>query len=210
LVEGSNTKTLTDVIGVIAGALDPLEPADRTRVLRAVGALLNEGDGGVGDEFGGGVGAGAGVGTSGAAAAAATPGQSLGTIRQFLAVKRPESAIEQLACLGYFKEKAGGVAQYKTKDLTALNHDAGGGRIGNPAQAMDNAKKAGILVAVPGGNAKLSILGEQLVEALPDRDAVKAVRSNVRAPRRGRKRTAGAKKAAAKKAPARKAVPRSR
>ncbi len=65
---------------------------------------------------------------------------------------------------------------FKTQDLTKLNTEAAGAKIGNSAQAVANATKiSGYLAASGGGKKQITSLGEQMVNALPDQEAVRKV-----------------------------------
>jgi hypothetical protein len=105
------------------------------------------------------------------------PGQdsdSLGTPKQFLAAKKPQTDVERIATLAFHLTYGGKQPHFKTKDLTKLNTDAAGPRLSNASFAARNAVNAGLLAAAGKGNKQISPLGEEVVKALPDRAAVKA------------------------------------
>lgn len=96
------------------------------------------------------------------------------TIKQFIAAKRPENEYQRVACLAYYLAHASGTPRFKTKDITQANTDAAVSKLANPAARVNDATgKYGYLTAAGGGTKQLSAFGEQLVEALPDRDKVK-------------------------------------
>jgi hypothetical protein len=67
------------------------------------------------------------------------------------------------------------MVQFKTADLTKLNREAAQPLIGNPAQAVDNATKISqYLTQAGGGKKQITPRGEAVVDALPDREKVKA------------------------------------
>lgn len=110
------------------------------------------------------------------------------TPKQFLAAKRPANDVQRIACLAYFLTHERRQQHFKTKDLTALNTEAAGLRVGNPAQAVANATKvSGYLAPAGGGSKQISAIGEAFVQALPDQPAALAAARNA-APKR-RKRT---------------------
>lgn len=113
--------------------------------------------------------------------------------KAFLANKNPETDIERIACLAYYLSKHNDQRTFSTKDLTELNLSAAGRQIGNPSQAAaDAVRKRGFLAAAGGGRRQITRVGEEVVEALPDREKVKAVTDKI--PRKKR-RKAKAKKA---------------
>jgi hypothetical protein len=105
--------------------------------------------------------------------------------KQFLLEKRPNTDIERVACLAYYLTHSRGQAQFKTEDIGRLNIEAAQVRFSNPAQAVKNALRKGFLAEVSRGEKQLSAIGEQYVNALPDREAAGAVFDSM-APRRRR------------------------
>lgn len=111
---------------------------------------------------------------------------SLGHIKDFLVKKDPSTLYERVACLAYYLEKVGGTTSFKANDIEKANADARQGKIDSvPDVLSDATRKYGFLSPVGGGRKALSAKGEALVEALPDRDRVKAALSKHR--RRGPK-----------------------
>ena len=98
--------------------------------------------------------------------------------KQFLVQRRPVNDVQRIACLGYFLTHLRVPPQphLKTADLSKLNTDAAQPKIGNAAQAVANATKISRYLAPAGGGKKqITPLGEQVVEALPDQEAVRRV-----------------------------------
>ncbi|MBY0371718.1 hypothetical protein K2X33_13620 [bacterium] len=105
--------------------------------------------------------------------------------QEFLRLKKPASGVEQITCLAYFLKKYRDVEQFKTKDLSALNIEAAGPRLSNVSVFARNAvSQRGYLNLIGGGRKQISDLGEQMVEALPDREKVSEVLKNYRTPRK--------------------------
>jgi hypothetical protein len=101
------------------------------------------------------------------------------TPKEFLRTKNPQSDVQRMACLGYYLNLQRGQSHFKTKELTALNQEAAGTPIGNPAQAVANATKQSHYLAPAGGGKKqITAFGEEVVDALPDQAAVKEVEKN--------------------------------
>jgi len=99
----------------------------------------------------------------------------LGTPKQFLALKAPETDVERVTVLGYYLTYARENPHFKTKELSELNVEAAGPRLSNASYAASNAqKKMGYLASGPGGTKQITARGEALVENLPDRAAAKA------------------------------------
>jgi hypothetical protein len=114
--------------------------------------------------------------------------------REFVSRKRPASNVERVACLAYYLDRYRSTPHFRTPDIVDLNTESAGPKFGNPSRDVDNADRgSGFLVTAGKGTKQLSVRGEALVEALPERDAVKAAMSEH--PYRPRKRDAGNKKA---------------
>jgi hypothetical protein len=139
----------------------------------------------------------AGVGgQTGVAPAAAGGGEpsELGTPRQFLASKSPTTDVERVTCLAYYLTYARNTPHFKTKELVELNTEAAGQKFSNPSQATANAKiRNGYLAEAGRGNRQITPLGEAVVLAMPDREAV--ARAIADGPRRVRRKSGPRKKA---------------
>jgi hypothetical protein len=113
--------------------------------------------------------------------------------KAFLASKKPSTAVEQIACLAYFLTYSESKPHFKTRDLTALNTRAAGTTFTNAAQASVAALRQNhyLTPAGKGGLRQITTLGEEVVKALPNRDAVKAAiathKGGKRKPRKRRK-----------------------
>ena len=136
-----------------------------------------------------------------AAKAAAEVGKGSGAglkPKDFIRQKQPATGVERIACLAYYLTHHRQQETFKTKDLTALNTEAAQPRLSNAAFDVRNATSQNQYLAPAGKGAKrVTGRGEAMVEALPDREAVKkALDDNPLAGRgrRGKKK----KKAAAK------------
>jgi hypothetical protein len=118
---------------------------------------------------------------------------NLGTPREFMAAKRPTTDVERVTCLAYYLTHARSTPHFKTKELTDLNREAAGAKISNPSQATANAKdRNGYLAEAGGGKRQITPLGEAVVPAMPDREAV--VKAIADAPKRVRRRPGPKKK----------------
>lgn len=114
------------------------------------------------------------------------------TPKVFLAQKKPLNAVERVACLGYFLAHHRGLTKFRNEDLMNLNDEAAQPRIGNIAQTVKNAiVQSGYLAADGEGLRQISARGEAIVQALPDREGVKAAQAEFPG---GRKRN-GSRKA---------------
>lgn len=100
--------------------------------------------------------------------------------KAFLLSKSPETDVERVACIAYFLTHFRGTPHFKTRDITTINIESAHRRFSNPTLAVDNATKMGYLVPSVKGSKQLSAFGEQIVEALPDREAVKELRDRGR------------------------------
>jgi hypothetical protein len=82
-----------------------------------------------------------------------------------------------------------------TDDITGLNTEAAQPPILNAPQIVrDTAQKYRYLTGAGDRNKQITVLGEAIVEALPDRDAVKAAIAEHRPSRRKKKRPSKTKK----------------
>lgn len=127
------------------------------------------------------------------------------TPKEFLATKQPTTDVERVACLAYYLTHRRDQKLFKTRDISALNTEAAQPKFSNAAYAVKNATSQNNYLAAGGkGQKQITHLGEQVVEALPDRDAVRAAIDA--APKKRRK--ASRKKTATKKRSARKTADR--
>ncbi|NEB95209.1 hypothetical protein [Streptomyces bauhiniae] len=95
--------------------------------------------------------------------------------RVFMTQKKPASLVERIACLAYYLTVYRGTPHFKTSDLVLLNTEAAAPRFGNASRDADNAdRQNGYLVSAGKGIKQLTPRGEAMVQALPDRGAVKA------------------------------------
>jgi hypothetical protein len=156
-------------------ALSSLKPDEKRRVLTWLWEKL---------EVGGAPPAGAQLPAGTAAAVnppnVATPGNL--TAKSFLAQKDPKTDAERITCLAYYLTHHKATPRFKTKALANANVDAAQPKFSNPAVAVMNAAGSKYLSAAGGGEKQITVLGEKLVDALPDRERVNALRK----PRRRR------------------------
>jgi hypothetical protein len=159
-------------------ALTPLEPEERQRAMTWLGETLD-----VEVEQTGG-------GTSGGGKQTDPTGQ---TPKEFLAEKEPTTDAERITVMAYYLTKARKVESFKTKELTDLNTEAAGHKFSNAATTAKNAiNQNGFLAQATGGNRQITALGEKVVEAMPNREAVAAVIA--KAPKRRKRSKAKTKK----------------
>lgn len=110
----------------------------------------------------------------GVAAPPIGPGSGV-TPKQFMAEKKPKTDAERITCLAYFLTHHRQTPQFKTKELTNLNKkEAAGSPFSNPAVAVSNATRDQYLAPAGGGKKQITVRGEAVVEALPDRAKVDA------------------------------------
>jgi hypothetical protein len=107
--------------------------------------------------------------------------------KDFMMQKQPRTDVERIACLAYYLTHYRDTPYLKTLDLNKLNTEAAQVKLSNAAYAVNNASKLGYLVPAANGHKQLSAVGEQFVQALPDRDAARLAMTNARKKRRARK-----------------------
>jgi Zn-dependent M16 (insulinase) family peptidase len=88
-------------------------------------------------------------------------------------------------CLAYYLAHYRDAPHFKTADIAKLNTEAAQRKFANTAYTLNNAATTGYFVGAMKGHKQLTSMGEQYVEALPDRAAAKAVveRSRPRKPK---------------------------
>lgn len=180
------------VVTAVAG----LEKDQQTSVLRWAADRLQLGSilPAIGTHPAGSLGATPPGGTGSMGAMPQGPPSSKPTAKEWMIQKKPNSDVERVTCLGVYLTRFGGEEIFNTKQLTAINRDAKQPPVGNPSQAVDNATKLQYLAIAGSGKKQVTPRGEALVDALPDREAVKRVlQEHPIKKRRGRK--AAAKKA---------------
>jgi hypothetical protein len=155
-----------EAMSVVFGALQALTPAEQGRVLSWVQEKLGvKAERRATAEFA-------------AGNAATAPGNSSEPLqvsaKRFLAEKKPVTDVERVACLAYYQTHSKGKSKFKTRELTELNKEAAQPPLSNPAFAVVNATNAKYLAPAGGGQKQITVRGETLVEALPDRDKVKS------------------------------------
>src|SRR5262249_32170920 len=105
--------------------------------------------------------------------------------KEFLRAKSPRNDTQRVACLAYYLTQQKNTAQFKAPDIKAMNHDARGADFANLSSTLANATVQNRFFApVGGGKRRLTNLGELVVEALPDQEAVKQIISGQRKPRK--------------------------
>jgi hypothetical protein len=105
--------------------------------------------------------------------------------KEFMLEKASRTDVDRVVCLAYYLSHYRDKPHFKTSDISKLNTEAAQRKLANAAYAVNNATQGGYLAQAPGGLKQLSVLGEQYVEVLPDREAGKAVLERLR-PRRSR------------------------
>lgn len=104
--------------------------------------------------------------------------------KHFMATKKPSSEIERLTCLAYYLYKYRNKPAFKTQDLNKLNREAAQPDFSNATVFARNAVQAEYLSKAGGGSKQITIFGEEIVEALPDREKVKKIIEGHRSRRR--------------------------
>lgn len=106
--------------------------------------------------------------------------------RAFIRIKRPVTDIQRVACLGYFVMETTGQQGFSSKEIGQANIDSGGTKINLP-RALDNATRRAKYLSSRGGNSKqLTTLGEDVVDALPDQQAVSELEAAAKVRKKGK------------------------
>ncbi len=81
--------------------------------------------------------------------------------------------MERVACLGFYLTHMKATPAFNTKDIETLNREASQGPFPETKVAVNNATRNGYMAPAGGGKKQITARGEELVNALPDREAVK-------------------------------------
>jgi hypothetical protein len=110
----------------------------------------------------------------GSGAPVSLPKEEAATAKTFVAGKRPTTDVERIACLAYYLTHFRDTPQFNAKDLANLNAEAAQPKMGNITRAVNNATHQNRFLSQAGsGKKQITVIGEALVEALPDRNRVK-------------------------------------
>ena len=120
------------------------------------------------------------------------------TPKEFILQKDPKTDVERIVCLAYYLTHYRETAHFKTLDLSKLNTEAAQRKFSNAAVAVRNAGSRGLVVPASRGHKQLSAMGEQFVQALPEREAAKGVLNRAK-PRRAKRSHPGGAKSGGKK-----------
>lgn len=97
------------------------------------------------------------------------------TAKQFMAQKKPKTDAERITCLAYYLTNYRQTPHFKTRELTDLNtKEAAGTPFSNAAVAVSNATRDQYLSPAGSGKKQITVRGEAVVDALPDREKVTA------------------------------------
>jgi hypothetical protein len=162
-----NKSVISESFKAIQTALEALEPLDATQREFALSMILK------------------GLGMSESAGFNGQKGPAQGgsnvaqtdiratTPKDFLKAKKPRTDLERVICLAYFLSHERDMPHFKTEDITALNTEAAGAKFANASATVRNAvSQSGFLSHAGAAKKQLAPLGEEVVEALPDREAV--------------------------------------
>jgi hypothetical protein len=104
-------------------------------------------------------------------------------------MKRPETDVQRVACLGYYLVHTTNKPGFSSKEVIQANTDSGGPSNINFTRALDNATRRSRYLSNRGPKEKqLTTLGEDVVVALPDQAAVGAIEAETRGRGKGRKK----------------------
>ena len=178
----TNDQSLYETVDALIKMLLPLDPSERLRAHRTVGAFF-----GFEDSY---IEVNRNAGNRASQNVSREPKFSSSdelTPKEFLLEKKPQTEVERVACLAHYLSHYRDVQQFKTIDISKLNTEAAQTKLSNASYTIGNAVRAGYLAAAAKGMKQLSAQGEQYVEALPDRDAAKEVK--LRKSKRSRKKS---------------------
>ena len=159
------------VVDKVVKNLLPLEPNNRLRVYRTVGTFF-----GIEDSYPKVTGNMDGRVPANASREPKFSSTEEPTPKEFLLQKRPNTNVERVACLAYYLTHFRNIPHFRNTDINKLNTEAAQIKLSNVSYTVNDAVKTGYLAIAAKGMKQLSAQGEQYVDALPDRDAAKAVK----------------------------------
>lgn len=110
------------------------------------------------------------------------------TAKAFMKAKKPMLDVQRVTCLAYYLTHAKSMPHFKTADITKLNTEAAQPALSNTTVAVDHATRTSqYLTTATGGKKQITPLGEAVVEALPNQEAVKAAVAEHGKPKRRKK-----------------------
>ena len=109
--------------------------------------------------------------------------------KQFIHEKDPRTDVERVTCLAYYFTHFRDTPAFKTLDISRLNTEAAQRKLSNAAAAIGNASRRGLITAAGKGLRQISAVGEQFVDALPDRDEAKVALSRLKPRRTAKSKT---------------------
>jgi hypothetical protein len=161
----AKNKVLEATQAVVA-VLTPLEPDERARAIRAAITIV----GGVPDQ--------SVPAATGAKDGGGTRGQASRNEKAYFDLKDPQTKIEELAVAARFREEAENAVESSHQELRAATSSARRNFDSkNFKRDLENARIAGLFNRGTGKDrAVLSHYGQEYVDALPNRDAVKTLK----------------------------------
>ena len=171
-----------EVVPKLVEILKPLSSGDRAKAIRATFTLLADaGTGDPADVMLGGTDGGGSVGDGG----------RVGTEQAYFAAKKPRTNIEELAVAARYREMRHKAESSTRAELQEVFKNARHNFVANYRRDLENARKVGLFTRGTGRDAAtLTAHGQQYADALPDRDAVKALSRKPKGKSRRKKRKA--------------------
>lgn len=176
-----------EALGIVLSALEPLSDDQRSFIIKVVVERLNVEMGNDGTL----------AGISGLGKGIDTTSDSLEEIapKEFLKQKKPSTEVQRVACLAYYLAHARNNPSFKTQEISKLNTEAAGRKFSNASKSVNNATlRNGFLAPAGKGKKQITAFGEDVVEALPDQNAVKALIAENPIPKKMTKKKAATKK----------------
>jgi hypothetical protein len=101
----------------------------------------------------------------------------IGSVKQFIKAKAPDDDVSRVTALAYHRTHVSGEATFTSADLSRTQVEAAIPRF-NVSRAISNSQRSGYITSAgKQGIYQITSMGESLVEAMPDRELMKQVRS---------------------------------
>ncbi len=187
MASSGNFEKELGALGIVLNALEPLDENQRTFIIKAVVDRLDL-EMGIAGILAKPAGLGGAIDSLGENLKEATP-------KEFLKQKKPSTDVQKVTCLAYYLAHVRNKPKFKTQDISKLNTEAAGRKFSNASKSVNNATlRNGFLASAGKGTKQITVLGEDVVEALPDQSAVKAIIAENPVQKRKAKKKAATKK----------------
>ena len=172
-------RSAAEVLVTVVAALEDLGDDDKRWVLQSAASRWNATLHPAGSGSGTGTIPGSVTGAA-VAAQAGDPAIAAKNIKAFMRAKNPANDVQRVACLGFYIAETTSQAGFTAKQVADAHTNSGGSKF-NLSRAMDNATRSAKYLSNRTKHEKqLTTLGEDVVNALPNQQAVRDLSAKAR------------------------------